>query len=219
MNARRFELLVFDWDGTLMDSTALIAACIQAAARDLGLPVPDHATASHVIGLGLKDALSYAVPQLAEADYARMSERYGHHFRASDTTVPLFDGTNEMLSDLSDRGHLLGVATGKSTKGLERAMAATGIARHFAAVRCADRCTPKPAPDMLHELMDEFAVRPESTLMIGDTTHDLEMAANAGVAAVAVSYGAHPRNSLLRLNPLACVASTAELAAWLKQNA
>jgi len=219
MSSPRFELLVFDWDGTLMDSTALIAASIQAAARDLGLPVPDHATASHVIGLGLKDALTYAVPQLAEADYGRMSERYGHHFRASDAAVPLFEGTNEMLSDLSERGHLLGVATGKSTKGLERAMAATGIARHFAAVRCADRCTPKPAPDMLLELMDEFAVKPDATLMIGDTTHDLEMAAYAGVAAVAVSYGAHPRDALLKLNPLVCVASTAELAAWLKRNA
>ena len=219
MGGHRFELLVFDWDGTLMDSTALIVASIQAAARDLGLPVPDKATASHVIGLGLKDALSYAVPQLAEADYARMSERYGHHFRASDTAVPLFEGTVEMLSELEKIGHLLGIATGKSTKGLERAMAATGIARHFAAVRCADRCAPKPAPDMLRELMDEFAVKPESTLMIGDTSHDLEMAANAGVAAVAVSYGAHPREALLKMSPLACVESTAELAAWLKRNA
>jgi len=219
MNARRFELLVFDWDGTLMDSTALIAACIQAAARDLGLPVPDHATASHVIGLGLKDALSYAVPQLAEADYARMSERYGHHFRASDTAVPLFDGTNEMLSDLSDRGHLLGVATGKSTKGLERAMAATGIARHFAAVRCADRCTPKPAPDMLNELMSELSGRPESTLMIGDTSHDLQMAANAGVPAVAVSYGAHPRDKLVPFSPMALVDRTEDLRQWLRANA
>ena len=216
---KRFELLVFDWDGTLMDSTSAIAGCIQAAARDLGLPVPDHTTASYVIGLGLKDALAHAVPQLAEADYQKMIDRYRYHFLARDTAVPLFAGTVSMLADLAKRDHVLAVATGKSTKGLERALQATGIARYFAATRCADQCSPKPAPDMLNELMAEFALAPEATLMIGDTSHDLRMASNAGVCAVAVSYGAHSRESLMQWNPLACVETTLELTEWLKRNA
>lgn len=216
---KRFELLVFDWDGTLMDSTTAIAGCIQAAASDLGLPVPDHATASYVIGLGLKDALAHAVPQLPEADYQRMIDRYRYHFLARDTEVPLFAGTASMLAELAGRGHVLAVATGKSTKGLERALQATGIGQYFAATRCADQCSPKPAPDMLNELMEEFALAPEATLMIGDTSHDLQMAANAGVSAIAVSYGAHPRESLTQCNPLACVETMSELAEWLKRNA
>lgn len=215
---RRFEMLVFDWDGTLMDSTTAIATCIQAAARDLGLPVPDFERASHVIGLGLKEALAYAVPELEEKDYGKLTERYRYHFLARGDATPLFPGTVQMLSDLGEGGHILAIATGKSTQGLERALKATGIAGQFAGVRCADRCAPKPAPDMLHELMDEFAVPPEHTLMIGDTTHDLQMAANAGVQALAVCQGAHPREALMRLGPLACVAGTAELAQWLKQH-
>lgn len=217
--SRRFELVVFDWDGTLMDSTAVIAGCIQAAAADLDLPVPDHATASHVIGLGLKDALSYAVPQLKESDYGLMTERYRYHFLTRGADVPLFPGTVPMLQALRARGHVLGIATGKSTAGLERSLAATGIQSLFDATRCADRCSPKPAPDMLLELMDEFAIAPAATLMIGDTSHDLEMAANAGVSAIAVCQGAHPRETLQALAPLACLPGTAELAQWLAQNA
>jgi phosphoglycolate phosphatase len=133
--------------------------------------------------------------------------------------MPLFEGTVEMLEELAGRGHLLAIATGKSTKGLERALLATSTARFFAATRCADQCSPKPAPDMLHELMDEFGVPRESTLMIGDTTHDLQMAAYAGVSSLAVTHGAHPRESLSRLDPLACLANTRELAQWLRQNA
>jgi phosphoglycolate phosphatase len=216
---KRFELLVFDWDGTLMDSTPIIVSCIQASAADLGLPVPDDDRASHVIGLGLKDALSYAVPELAEADYGRMSERYRFHFLKHGANVPLFPGTVEMLTELSRRGHLLGIATGKSTAGLERSLEATGIKPFFAATRCADRCSPKPAPDMLHELMDEFGVDREATLMIGDTSHDLQMAANAGVASLAVCHGAHAREKLMPHNPLACMDNTAQLSEWLKSNA
>ncbi len=216
---KRFELLVFDWDGTLMDSTAAIAGCIQAAARDLGLPVPDHATASFVIGLGLQDALAHAVPQLSEADYPKMIDRYRYHFLARDVEVPLFVGTVAMLAELSRRNHILAVATGKSTKGLERALQVTGLAQYFSATRCADQCSPKPAPDMLNELMEEFAVTAETTLMIGDTSHDMQMAANAGVSAVAVSYGAHSRESLMQCKPIVCIDSTTELTEWLKRNA
>ena len=217
--AKRFPLVVFDWDGTLMDSAGLIARCIQEAARDLGLPVPDEATALHVIGLGLKDALSLAVPSLAASDYPKMSERYRIHFLTGDDKAPLFPGTIDMLSELDGAGHVLGIATGKSQRGLQRALEATGIGHFFASTRCADQVTPKPAPDMLLELMEELAIGREATLMIGDTTHDLQMAANAGVAAVAVTYGAHPADTLISANPLAAVHSTQELHAWLMQNA
>jgi len=216
---KRFELLVFDWDGTLMDSASAIAVSIQEAARDLGLPVPDYATASHVIGLGLKDALTYAVPQLAPEDYGRMVERYRHHWLARDGQLVPFTGAETMLRELEAAGFHLAVATGKSRAGLDRALAATGFAGFFAKSRCADETFSKPHPGMLLELMDEFGVSRGQTLMIGDTTHDLQMAVNAGVASVGVSYGAHPKPQLLDLSPLACVDNMGELAAWLRTNA
>ncbi|MCZ7564327.1 MAG: HAD-IA family hydrolase [Burkholderiales bacterium] len=215
----RFELIVFDWDGTLIDSAGAIAECIQAAARDLGLAVPSAERARHVIGLGLEDALGYALPELDRADYGRLAERYRQHFLARDAALPLFEGTRELVAALRARGHLLAIATGKSRNGLARALEQTTLAEAFAATRCADQCAPKPAPDMLLELIAELDADPARTLMIGDTAHDLRMAANAGVAAVGVAYGAHPAAALAPLAPLALVASTAELAAWLAENA
>jgi phosphoglycolate phosphatase len=215
---QRFELVVFDWDGTLIDSAGAIVACIQAACRDLGLPVPDDERASHVIGLGLADALAHAVPTLPPGEYGRLAERYRVHFLARDAALPLFPGTREMLASLRERGHALAIATGKSRAGLSRALQTTALANLFDATRCADQTAPKPAPDMLLELMDELGAEPSRTIMIGDTSHDLQMAASAGVAAVAVSYGAHPAASLAALAPLALLHSTRELAEWLAQN-
>lgn len=216
---QRFELVVFDWDGTLIDSAGAIVACIQAACRDLGLPVPDDERASHVIGLGLADALAHAVPTLPPTEYGRLAERYRLHFLARDAALPLFPGTREMLAALRTRGHTLAIATGKSRAGLARALQTTALAALFDATRCADQTAPKPAPDMLLELIDELDADPERTIMIGDTSHDLQMAASAGVAAVAVSYGAHPVESLAALSPLALVHSMQELAEWLARNA
>jgi phosphoglycolate phosphatase len=216
---RRFELVVFDWDGTLIDSAPTIVACIQAACRDLGLEVPDYTRASHVIGLGLQDALSYAIPGLPASEYARVVEHYRRHFLSRDPQIPLFPGTEDMLRALRDNGHLMAIATGKSRAGLARALEATGLRAYFTASRCADQCASKPAPDMLHELMEELDVGAERTLMVGDTVHDLNMAANAGVAAVAVSHGAHPLANLAALRPLACVQNTKELHSWLTANA
>src|SRR4051794_17148929 len=155
---RRYELLVFDWDGTLIDSAPTIVACIQSACRDLDLPVPDDARASHVIGLGLQDALAYAVPGLAPGEYGRVVERYRHHFLARDPHMSLFPGTREMLRDLREAGHRLAIATGKSRAGLSRALESTGLGPLFIASRCAAQCASKPAPDMLRELMDELDV-------------------------------------------------------------
>lgn len=217
--ARRFELIVFDWDGTLLDSAAAIVHAIQAASRDLGLPEPSDERARHVIGLGLSDALAHAVPELREADYPRMVERYRHHYLSSDHELNLFEGTEAMIASLAESGHMLAVATGKSRKGLDRAMAYTGLGKHFVATRCADECFSKPHPQMLLELMDELGVAAGRTLMIGDTSHDLQMAAAAGVSALAVTFGAHSRAALLAHAALDYLDRPQELAPWLTRNA
>lgn len=214
--ARRFDLVVFDWDGTLMDSAGAIVRAIMAACVDLGVAPPPEERARHVIGLGLHDALRLAVPDLAVDDYPRMADRYRHHYLASDHELELFGGAREMMEWLAVQGVFLGVATGKSRRGLERALGYTGLGAVFHATRCADECFSKPHPAMLEELMEELGVGPERTVMIGDTTHDLQMARNARVAGVAVSFGAHPREVLEAEGPLACVATPAALHAWLR---
>ena len=150
----RFDLIVFDWDGTLMDSAAAIVRAMQAAARDLDLPPPPEERARYVIGLGLGDALRHAVPDLEEAAYPRMVERYRHHYLSSDHELGLFEGVDALIDALAGRGHLLAVATGKSRVGLNRALGHTGLGRYFHATRCADECFSKPHPAMLEELMD-----------------------------------------------------------------
>ena len=217
--SKRFDLLVFDWDGTLMDSAAAIVASIQESCRDLGLPVPERERAAHVIGLGLKDALSYAVPELPVQDYGKLAERYRHHYLARDPDIELFPGMREMLVALKEKDYLLAVATGKSRVGLNRVLEATQLKTYFDSSRCADETHSKPHPAMLQELMQELLIEPEATLMIGDTAHDLQMAANAGVAALAVCYGAHPKDSLTGFGPIACIDTPQELASWLAEHA
>jgi phosphoglycolate phosphatase len=219
MARAQFDLIVFDWDGTLMDSTVHITRSIQAACRDLHLPVPDDRAASYVIGLGLRDALQIAAPTLPASDYPRLSERYRYHYLARDQDTALFDGVRPMLDELRDAGYLLAVATGKSRVGLNRALDATRLMSLFDATRCADETFSKPHPAMLHELTRELGQDAARTLMVGDTTHDLQMAASAGVAGVAVAYGAHPPASLLKLEPLFCATSVADLRAWLHEHA
>lgn len=213
--AERFDLIVFDWDGTLMDSAAAIVRAMQAAARDLDLPVPSDEQARYVIGLGLTDALRHAVPDLEPSAYPRMVERYRHHYLSSDHELSLFDGVTEMIEALATRGHMLAVATGKSRIGLNRALAQSGLGAHFHATRCADECHSKPHPAMLEALMDELGASPDRTLMIGDTTHDLQMAKNARTAGLGVGFGAHPLAALEAEAPLACVRTPDELAHWL----
>lgn len=217
--AERYDLIVFDWDGTLMDSAAAIVNAILAASRDLNLPEPPEARARHVIGLGLADALRHAVPELPERDYPRMVERYRHHYLSKDSELSLFPGVFEMLGDLAAAGRLLAVATGKSRLGLNRALEQSGLGALFHSTRCADECFSKPHPAMLEEIMDELGVARERTLMVGDTTHDLQMARNAGVAALAVAFGAHPLSALRTELSVDILATPAELAQWLKVNA
>lgn len=216
---KRFELIVFDWDGTLMDSAAAIVAAIQQSCRDLAIAPPSDEQARHIIGLGLQDALRGALPDLDPARYEEVAERYRHHYLSHDHELELFEGAHELVNALDEAGFLLAVATGKSRKGLDRALDSSGLRRHFHGTRCADECHSKPHPQMLLELMEEFAVAPENTLMIGDTTHDLLMARNAKVPALAVAYGAHPRAALETAAPLLCAESVAEVHAWLMTNA
>jgi phosphoglycolate phosphatase len=202
----RYPLIVFDWDGTIIDSTGTIAECIQQSAAEMGLPVPDGERARHVIGLGLHDSLRRAVPELPAGRYPDFVALYRKHFLAREDTMKLFPGMAELLSELG-KTHTLAIATGKSRRGLDRALDAGGLRKYFTASRCADETNPKPHPAMLMELM------------IGDTSHDLEMAAAAGVASLAVTYGAHGEAGLRACSPLGCFASVGELGAWLTANA
>ncbi len=212
---RRFDLLVFDWDGTLFDSTGLIARCIQGACRDVGVAAPSDAVAAYVIGLGMHDALQHAAPGLAPERYPELGRRYRHHYFARQHELVLFPGTLDMLHALKARNHLLAVATGKSRKGLNEALAQSELKGLFDATRTADETASKPHPLMLQQLMAEFGTAPERTLMIGDTTHDLQLALNAGTPRVGVSYGAHGPESFHAFAPLTVARSTAELHDWL----
>ena len=214
----RYPLIVFDWDGTIIDSAATIAECIRESARDMGLPVPTTEQASHVIGLGLHDSLRMAVPALQTEQYPQFVANYRRHFLAREDSMALFPGMKEVLVEFSTT-HTLAIATGKSRRGLDRALAAAGVGRYFSASRCADETDPKPHPAMLLELMNELAFSKNQILMIGDTSHDLEMARAAEVDSLAVTYGAHPEGGLRACQPRGCVASVKELKAWLTQNA
>ncbi|MDM7457691.1 MAG: HAD-IA family hydrolase [Tepidimonas sp.] len=216
---RRYDLIAFDWDGTLFDSTALIVRCIQDAARDIGAPVPSRERAAWVIGMGLAQALAHAAPDVAPERHPLLVERYRHHWFARQHEVTLFDGVLSLLDDLRGRGHRLAVATGKSRRGLDLALQTVALHGVFDATRTADETASKPDPQMLRELMAELGIPPERTLMIGDTTHDLQMARNAGCAAVAVTYGAHRHEDLRSLQPAFVADTVADLQAWLRAHA
>ena len=213
---RRFDLLAFDWDGTLFDSTGLIVRCIQNACRDVGTAVPSDEQAAFVIGLGLRDALMHAAPDFPPERYPELGQAYRRHYFASQHEVVLFPGTLDMLQALKGRNHFLAVATGKSRRGLDEALASTELQGLFHATRTADETASKPHPQMLDELMAELSCSALRTLMIGDTTHDLQMAANAGVPCVGVSFGAHDHESFEAFEPLFIAHSTRELHHWLQ---
>jgi phosphoglycolate phosphatase len=210
-----YSLVVFDWDGTLMDSTHSIVAAIQAACRDLELPVPSASQASWVIGLSLESALRRAVPDLTNAMLPRFLERYRVHYLLRDPELKLFDGVRELLAELAQRDVRMAVATGKSRVGLTRALAASGLTDAFQATRCADETFSKPNPAMLHQILDELDVPPEYAIMIGDTSHDMQMASNAGMHSLGVAYGAHTRDELEECRPQAVVESVAAMRDWL----
>jgi phosphoglycolate phosphatase len=211
----RYDLVIFDWDGTLMDSTRLIAKSLRAACADTGIAVPSERDALYVIGLNLADTFNHVAPGLDEEGQRKVAERYRHHFLANEHEAPLYDGVREMLADLHGRGRRLAVATGKARRGLDRALDATGLRDWFEATRCADEGFAKPHPGMLLMLLELTGVEPARALMVGDTTHDLELAANAGIDAVAVSYGAHHEELLSTRPAKARVSTVPELHRWL----
>jgi len=217
--SRRFDLLVFDWDGTLMDSAGAIVGALQSACADVALPVPSNEQARYIIGLGLSDAMSHILPDVDPDQYPRIVERYRFHYLRRDAETALFPGAADLVAGLNQEGFLLAVATGKGRRGLERVLESTGLKGLFHASRCADEGHSKPDPAMLRALLDELAVSNGRALMIGDTTHDMEMAQAAGVARLAVAYGAHPRDALLNYEPIACVDDLTQLRDWLSQHA
>lgn len=216
---RQFDLICFDWDGTLFDSTAIIVRSIQQAVLDVGGTKPTDEAASYVIGMALMPALAHAAPDVPKEKYPLLGERYRHHYLATQHDISLFDGVLPMLADLKGRHHWLTVATGKSRRGLDDVLASRQLHGIFDGSRTADETAGKPDPRMLHELMREFGADPERTLMIGDTTHDLQMARNAGVASVGVSYGAHEPHDFGALGPRYIAHSVAGLDRWLAEHA
>ncbi len=216
---RQFDLICFDWDGTLFDSTAIIVRCIQQAVLDVGGARPTDQAAAYVIGMALMPALAHAAPDVPPERYPELGARYRHHYLAAQHDISLFDGVLPMLAELKSRHHWLGVATGKSRRGLDEVLASRQLHGIFDGSRTADETAGKPDPRMLHELMREFGSEPERTLMIGDTTHDLQMALNAGCASVAVSYGAHEPAGFDALGPRLVAHSVAELHRWLAEEA
>jgi phosphoglycolate phosphatase len=212
---RQFDLVVFDWDGTLMDSETKIVRCMQAAARDLDIPDPGVAAIRDIIGLGLNEAMQVLFPSSTPGDQARLVEQYRRHFLELDNTaMPLFPGVTEGLVKLADLGYLLAVATGKARRGLDRVLNETGMHHLFVASRCADETFSKPHPKMLEEILDQTGVESARALMVGDTVYDMQMAQNARVAGLGVSYGVHARERLLESGARACVDSFREVCAW-----
>ncbi|MEW9899769.1 HAD-IA family hydrolase [Chitinivorax sp. PXF-14] len=215
----RYDLLVFDWDGTLMDSTATIVSALQLAFEEIGKPAPSAQQARHVIGLGLSEAMQYLDNSLTAEDLRGVVDAYRHHYLAQDGRITLFDGVAEALDRYRQAGFWLAVATGKSRRGLDRVLEVTGLGDVFDITRCADETFSKPHPEMLEQIMGYTGVAPERTLMVGDTTHDLQLARNARADGFAVSYGAHPLDELLACEPVGHAATFMELDVWLSLNA
>ena len=211
-----YSLLIFDWDGTIIDSTRRIASSIRASARDLDLPVPSWEAATNIIGLGLPEAIKTLFPNEGDVIIDPVRERYAHYYLdADETPTELFPGVQHTLESLKQKGFRLAVATGKSRAGLEHVFAETGLGSLFEISRCADETTSKPDPHMLHELLEETGVSREHALMIGDTEYDLEMGQRAGMDTVAVSYGAHHLDRLRLLKPVKEIHHFTELESWL----
>jgi phosphoglycolate phosphatase len=215
---KKFDLIVFDWDGTLVDSANSIVLSLQGAARDLGVTEPSNEEARYVVGLGLNEAIKHLFPTISSQESNLISDRYRHHYLAHDKKISLYKGASKVIKALYAESFLLAVATGKSRAGLNRSFNSSGLGNFFHASRCADETFSKPHPAMLLELMSQFNVKATRTLMIGDTTHDLQMATNACISGVGVTYGAHPKKRLETLAPLACVDNVAQLHLWLNEN-
>ena len=215
---KRYDLIVFDWDGTLVDSTQLIVHSILAASLDVGLVPPEPSAARGIIGLGLPEALRTLFGDLSDVHRQQLTARYRYHYFAQDHAVPLFEGVYEAIVELAEQGHMMAVATGKGRHGLNLSLDRSGLQQYFLTTRCVDECSSKPHPQMLLEIMGELGVEPHRTVMIGDTAYDLQMAQSAQVDSIAVSYGAQTLESLLPYGPVAHFDSFTNLNQWLIMN-
>lgn len=212
---KKYSAVIFDWDGTIMDSTYSIVSSLQAACREVGLPVPDKQQASWVIGLSLDRALYHCVPDLTEQQLPKFLAAYRKHYYEVDKTLRLFEGMDEVLATLGNNQTRLAVATGKSRRGLDRALAQSQLEKRFHTTRCADETAGKPDPKMLYEILEELTLQPEEVLMVGDTTHDIHMAHSAGMDSMAVTYGAHDPATLEEATPLVMVDTVEDLGKWM----
>ena len=216
MSSSKFKLLVFDWDGTIMDSADNIIECVRESAKDLSLEIPSDDAVRNIIGLGLKEAVTEMFPGIDDDLIWKVVERYRVHFLDHKRKPSkLFLGAEEVLREIAEKEYLMAVATGKGRAGLERVLGYTGLGDLFHTSRCADESFSKPNPDMLLQIMDEMGVNGEETLMIGDTEYDMQMAVNAGANRLAVSYGSHTQERLMKSQPLGCLDDIRELPAWL----
>jgi phosphoglycolate phosphatase len=217
VKSSRFTLLVFDWDGTLADSQAQIVRSFQSAIHDLDFEPRTYQQISQIIGLGLIEGIATLFPHRSDTDLKKLAACYNYHFyRADRLPVSLFPDVAKLLEQLHAMGYWLAVATGKSRQGLNQALTDTQLMPLFLCTRCADETISKPHPRMLQEIMTELGKTSQETLMIGDSIYDLQMANNAQVASVAVSYGVHDKNSLLNCQPLVCLDTLTQLPAWLE---
>ena len=213
-----YDLIIFDWDGTLANSTQLIVDAISQGSVDVGLPKPSQEAASGIIGLGFTEAAYSLFGKIPQEQLTLLTARYNYYYGQGENDIPLFTGVSEAISALTDKGVSLAVATGKGRAGLNRALDRSGIKSHFLATRCVDECHSKPHPQMILELMDEAGAEPHRTLMVGDTSFDLQMAQNANVKSLGVTYGAHPLARLLPHAPIAHFEHFDQLGHWLKAN-
>lgn len=213
-----YQLIVFDWDGTLMDSEATIVATMQQAIADVGLESRTNDQIRNIIGLGLKEAVEALLPQHTNAEQGEVVERYRYHFLKQDVSeVSLFDGVVPLLDQLTDAGYFLAIATGKGRRGLDKVLDAMALREYFHVTRCADETRSKPHPQMLHEILDFVGVPPQQAIMVGDSEYDMLLASNAGVDAAAVSYGVHEIERLQAHRPRICLDRIGDLWPWLQQ--
>lgn len=210
-----YQLIVFDWDGTLMDSTGHIVSCMQQAITELELPALTDNAINHIIGLGLNEAVMTLYPDADQHLITRLADKYREVWLSSPDETPLFDNARELIQQLTEQDYLLGVATGKSRRGLNKVLNATGLGEYFHATRCADECHSKPHPQMIEELMEHLGAEKQQTLMIGDTEFDLKMAHNAGAHSLAISHGAHKVETLHACQPKAIVDNLYQVEQWL----
>lgn len=209
-----FELIIFDWDGTLIDSQQNIVQCLQSMINDLKLPERTSDQLSNIIGLGLYEALTQLFPDHPEDLHKQMIDRYRYHFLSSEPST-CFPGVDELLPSLVEDGYMLAVATGKGRAGLEKALDQTGFRQWFVSTRCADESRSKPHPQMLEEILDETGIERHKALMIGDTEYDMLMARHVSMASVGVSYGVHTTERLQQHDPLTILDDIRHLLNWL----